>query len=424
LLKGREVNMDSKSFLIVRRIICLALALVLLYIFPTSPLSAQEKLGKVLKLGATSNFADRQGIQVKRCLELASEQLNKAGGLVVKGEKYHVEMIVYDDKFQADAGRAAFERLVNGDKVKAIFSYGAAPSLAGIEITEPNKVLFFTGTMAPQVLSPKYRYTFRTRANTLGYMASAIFWSKYKESNGKTVVIIANDDHTGRAMAGAVEESWKYNNVKILDRLYFKRGTADLSPIAARLKSINPEITEWAGIMSGAETLRLAKAIYQSGWKGQIVAELAQTTVPDIVNACGKEAVEGMVVMMLDPTVIPDPPPLSLPFRKAYTEKYGEWEIDGLRIFEGWYYFIAALKRANSLEPDDIAEAMQGLSVETVLGTSRMCRRPDLGNSRYVDIASMKYMGRVKRGEVVYVDRVTPIEAIKLAEKIYGGKWE
>jgi len=416
--------MEGKKFFAVGSSIYLVLLLAVIFIFPAWAVPTMEKSAKILKLGATSNFGDRQGIQVKKCLELSAEQLNKAGGLVVKGERYNVEMIVYDDKFQADAGRTAFERLVNGDKVKAIFSYGAAPSLAGIEITEPNKVLFFTGTMAPQILSPKYKYTFRTRANTLGYMASAIFWSKYKKSNEKTVVIIANDDHTGRAMASAVEESWKYNNVKILDRLYFKRGTVDLSPIAARLKSINPDITEWAGIMSGAETLRLAKAIYQSGWKGQIAAELAQTTVPDIVNACGKEAVEGMVVMMLDPTVIPDSPSLSLPFRKAYTEKYGVWEIDGLRIFEGWYYFIAAIKKANSLEPDDIAEAMQGLSVETVLGPSRMCRRPDLGNSSYVDIASMKYMGRVKNGEVVYVDKITPIEAIKIAEKIHGGKWE
>lgn len=127
-----------------------------------------------LKLGATSNFGDRQGIQVKKCLELLAEQLNKAGGLVVKGEKYLVEMIVYDDKFQADPGRVAFERLVYGDKVKAIFSYGSAPVLAGIEVTEPNKVLLLTGAFAPQVMSPKYKYTLRTRANTLGYAATAV----------------------------------------------------------------------------------------------------------------------------------------------------------------------------------------------------------------------------------------------------------
>ncbi len=416
--------MNGKKFLIICSSICFTLMLALLPLFPASPASDSEKPGKVLKLGATANFADRQGIQVKRCLELAADQLNKAGGLVVKGERYQVEMIVYDDKFQSDPGRAAFERLVYQDKVKVIFSYGAAPSLAGIEVTEPNKVLFFTGTMDPQVLNPKYRYTFRTRANTLGYAASAMFWSKHKASHHKTVVIIGNDDRTGRAMADAAEESWKFNGVKILDRLYFKRGTADLSPIAARMKSINPDISEWAGIMSGAETLRLAKAIFQSGWKGQISAELAQTTVPDIVNACGKEAVEEMAVMILDPTTVPSPPALSIPFRKAYTEKYGGWEIDGLRVFEGWYYFIAALKKANSLDPDDIAGAMQGLSVETVLGPSKMSRRPDLGNNKYVDCASMKYWGQVRNGEVVYLDRIMPIESIKMAEKMFGGKWE
>jgi len=378
-----------------------------------------------LKLGATSNFGDRQGIQVKKCLELLAEQLNKAGGLVVKGEKYLVEMIVYDDKFQADPGRVAFERLVYGDKVKAIFSYGSAPVLAGIEVTEPNKVLLLTGAFAPQVMSPKYKYTLRTRANTLGYAATAVFGKKFLKPTIKTAVIIANDDHTGHSIAKDVEAAWKYCNLQILDKLYFKRGTVDLNPLGAKLKSLNPDFVDYAGIMSGAETLRLAKAVYQSGWKGQIWAELAQTTVPDIVDASGKEAVEGMIVMMIDPTVIPNPPPLALPFRKAYAEKYGEWEIDGIRWIDGWFYFVEAVKKANSLDPDAIASAMQGMEIETIMGTSRMCRRPDLGNNRYVDSGTTKYFGQVRDGKVVYLDRVSAIDGIRIAEKIFGGgKWD
>jgi ABC-type branched-subunit amino acid transport system substrate-binding protein len=177
--------------------------------------------------------------------------------------------------------------------------------------------------------------------------------------------------------------------------------------------------------MSGAETLRLAKAVYQSGWKGQIWAELAQTTVPDIVGASGKEAVEGMIVMMIDPTVIPNPPPLALPFRKAYVEKYGEWEIDGIRWIDGWFYFVEAVKKANGLDPEAIASAMQGMEIETIMGTSRMCRRPDLGNNRYVDSGTTKYFGQVRDGKVVYLDRVSAIDGIRIAEKIFGGgKWD
>jgi hypothetical protein len=68
---------------------------------------------------------------------------------------------------------------------------------------------------------------------------------------------------------------------------------------------------------------------------------------------------------------------------------------------------------------------MQGLSVETVMGTARMSRRPDLGNNTYVDSNNTKYFGEVRNGNVVYLDRVLAIEGIRMAEQIFGGgKWE
>jgi branched-chain amino acid transport system substrate-binding protein len=387
--------------------------------------STSEKPVEILKLGATVNLGDRLGIQMKRCFELLAEQLNESGGLAVQGKKYNVKVIVYDDKYQADAGRAAFERLVFQDNVKVIFSYGSAPTLAGVELTEPNKVLLLHAAISSQLLHPKYNYTFHTRAGTTGVFSTGVFIKKHLNPQLKTVVVLANDDLTGYDMAKHFGAMWRNCNIKVVDTLYYKRGTVDLNPLGVKVRSLNPDIVHFDGMMPGAETLRVFKAIYQSGWRGQIFAELALTTVPDIVNACGKESVEGMFVQFLDPTVVPNPPPLAMPFRRAYTAKYGIWETDALRWFDGWYYFVSAVKKANSLDVNDIVRVIQGLSVETVLGESRMCRRPDLGNNKYVDISTTLHMGQVRNGEGVYLDRVLPIEGIRMAKIIYGGgEWE
>jgi ABC-type branched-subunit amino acid transport system substrate-binding protein len=401
------------------------LLLSLLFFFMTWGVSIPEQPIKIFKVGAAVNFGDRMGIQVKRCFELLTEQLNASGGLIVKGERYHVDMIVYDHKYQADAGRAAFERLVFQDKVQTIFSYGSAPTLAGIEVTEPNKIPLFHAAIGSQLMSPKYKYAFHTNRTTPVLLGAASFMKKHLITPKlKTVVVVANDDITGRDTSKEVVAMWKYCNIKVLDTLYHKRGTVDLNPVAVKIKSINPDIVDFDGILAGAEALRLVKAIYQSGWKGQIIGDLITPTVPDIVNACGKESVEGMFGQIFDPAEIPNPPPLAIPFRKAYTEKYGVWEIDGLRWFDGWHYFVEAVKKANSLSADDIAEAMQGLSVETVAGESRMCRRPDLGNNRYVDSSLVKFWGQVRNGRVVYVDRIPAIEGIRVAQEVYGGEWK
>jgi len=409
--------MKGKRFFMIGVI---SLSLILLLFFSASAAV------KTLRIGATASFADRNGIQMKRILELLSGKLNEAGGLALKGERYDVQMIIYDDKYQADAGRAAFEKLVYQDKVKLIFSYGGAPTLAGIEVTEPNKVLLFTSTQAQQIFQPKYKYTVHTRASTLGVVSNAVFWKKYLKSTAlKTVVIMTNDDYTGHSSAKDYTTMWTHCGMKVVDSLYYKRGAVDLNPVAAKLKSINPDIVEFASLTQGLETLRVHKAVYQSGWKGLISSEQAQGTIPDIVNVCGKEAVEGTIVVISDTTTIPNPPPLVIPFRKSYMEKHGVWETDALRMVDGWFYFVEAVKRADSVDPDAIIDKIQGLSVETFFGTSRLCRRPDLGNNRYVDCATPKFYGQVKNGEVVYLDQISAIGQIKMAEEMLGGgKWE
>jgi len=85
---------------------------------------------------------------------LLSEKLNEAEGLIVKEERCHVQMIVYDDKYRADIGRAVFGKLAYQDKVILIFSYGSAPALVGIEVRELNKIFLFTSTQAQQIFQP------------------------------------------------------------------------------------------------------------------------------------------------------------------------------------------------------------------------------------------------------------------------------
>ena len=60
------------------------------------------------------------GIEAEKSFDVLVDEFNRAGGLTVKGEKYKVEMVIYDDKYRADTGRAAVERLLYEDKVRFI----------------------------------------------------------------------------------------------------------------------------------------------------------------------------------------------------------------------------------------------------------------------------------------------------------------
>jgi branched-chain amino acid transport system substrate-binding protein len=122
---------------------------------------------------------------------------------VVKGERYNVQMVIYDDEYSADTGRAAAERLIYQDKVKHIIcQWGSAPIVATLGIAEPNKVLQICNGMTEKTMEPQFHYIYR--APSLFWNAgSQVYWVEQFRKGGlpMTVVNICPDDVTGRGAA-------------------------------------------------------------------------------------------------------------------------------------------------------------------------------------------------------------------------------
>ena len=98
--------------------VAMALGLTLLLLPSLSSFGAEP--AKILKIGNTVALKSKEGIQIKKWLELLAERQNAAGGIVVKGQRYNIQSISYDDDLTVDGGRAAAERLIYQDKVKHI----------------------------------------------------------------------------------------------------------------------------------------------------------------------------------------------------------------------------------------------------------------------------------------------------------------
>ena len=84
---------------------------------------------KTLKVGTVLPLNFGMGVDTKKALEMQIGQFNDAGGITIKGQNYKVQLIVYDDKWTAEAGRAALERLVYQDKVQYLISIISSPTM-------------------------------------------------------------------------------------------------------------------------------------------------------------------------------------------------------------------------------------------------------------------------------------------------------
>src|SRR5690242_13234966 len=172
---------------------------------------SQETL-KIGGIGPLSGGGTAWGLAAQRGMELAIEDLNAKGGVKAGGKTYKVELVMYDDQYTGQGGKAAAERLVNQDNVKFIIGpVGSPPALGVISVTNPAKVLALTDGYAPQILKNDTPdpYNFRIYNTNLEFGPSLIKWLKENRPQIKKVGIMAPNDAVGQSVAGPLAEDYR-----------------------------------------------------------------------------------------------------------------------------------------------------------------------------------------------------------------------
>lgn len=410
--KMRERNLSALG------LSCLPLVLVMSLFMV---LCAEVGAAEILHLGATVPFQSRIGIQLKNILNMNADLLNKTGGLTVGGKTYTIKYHIYDDKYNADAGRAAIEKLVFEDKIKFnVGTLASAPALAMLSVTEANKIPIFSGAVSQKLLNPNVKYFVHTYPQIGPAIGNAL---RKLRPDMKTVLLCSSDDETGHTVLQMFEKMYKSFGLTTFAPLYFKHGQTDFSGIATELVALKPDHFSPVAIAVEAEYIQLIKAVRESGYKGTIECHyLSQQVLDNILARVGKKGAEGIYVVIGDPTLpdITNKPPEAMEFRKNYETYYGKWEPEGLQWAGCWYTWLAAVKKADSLDPDKVMAAIdKDFKVSTPSGPAKFFRRPDLGNNRYCDIATVIRMGVIKDGKIVLVFEGDADYMIRTAEDFY-----
>jgi hypothetical protein len=124
-------------------------------------------------------------------------------------------------------------------------------------------------------------------------------------------------------------------------------------------------------------------------------------------------------------TEVPNPYPLAHEVKQDYMKKYGKWSEASLTWIHGWFAFVQAIKKADSLDPEGVANliATKGLEWGIPNGKAMLVKRPDLGNNRYCDTCSEMAYSQIKNGKLAFIGRIPLDEAVSACEKVFGGKW-
>jgi branched-chain amino acid transport system substrate-binding protein len=338
----------------------LLIAAVLMAVSPGSAGAAD-----VIKFGVAtplSGPAAPWGIPHKGATELIFDEINAQGGLEVGGKKYKLEVVAYDHKYVIAEGVATVNRLISKDGVHFISVLGGTVVKAIEETVNETRTLNLPLAYADGLVSPKNPYTFHSFPSP---PETVTFWNWIKQNHPsiKRVASITPNDDTGWWSLKVETNYVAKLGYEVVAREFFERPVTDFNPLLLRVLAQKPDIISVLAAPAGSVGL-IVKQARVLGFKGRFI-HLGQMDTSVVAGIAGKENVEGTWVHGYVQTPLPEK---IKSWQARYTKKHGEWNATSIDFANPALAFVAAVKKAQSLDPKKIAEALSTVEFENLWG--------------------------------------------------------
>ena len=322
-----------------------------------------QELGKDMQLGATLYF----------------NAINAQGG--VNGRKIVLKTL--DDGYEPPRAAENTKKLINDDKVFALFGYVGTPtSQASLPIFTEAKVPFvgaFTG--AELLRTPLNRYVFNVRASYFDETEAIVQHLTAMSVN--SIAVFYQNDAYGQAGLAGVERALKKRNLNVAAKATVERNSTDVKKAVADMVKAQPQAIVMIGAYKGcAAFVKEMKAAGSNPtfWNVSFVGSKA------LAKELGPEG-RGVQISQ----VVPFPWDSSLPVVKEYRKLLDEAKAEpGFGTLEG---FIAAkvtvegLKRAGrKLDRESFIKAMESLDPYDVGGFKVTYSPENHNGSKFVDL--------------------------------------
>ena len=300
------------------------------------------------------------GTYTKQGVEIALEEINKAGGLLGKPVK-----VVYEDD-QADNPNAAINavnRLMKVDKVPLMLGpHFSVAQLATQKTYCDGSIVSITGASGIPVTAGGCKYVIRSRANDSVQSKALVAYARNTLKLDKIGVIYINDDF---GKAGS-------------DRLIKSLAEAGLKPVA--VESHNSEDKDFSAQLGRLSAAGAAMAILwtHDNEAALIVRQAKQLGLP--MKFAGSTSLSQPVFLKLagdagegaisSSDFVPNnPDPRTQAFVKKFGARYkGEPELYAATYYDAMYLAAKAITMAGTADPVKVRAAFGTLQYSGILG--------------------------------------------------------
>lgn len=339
--------------------------------------------------GTTATF----GISTKNGIDIAVDEVNKAGGLLGK----QVRVIVEDDQSKPEEAYTVATKLITKDKVIALLGEVASSrSLAAAPVAQQNGIPMISPSSTNPQVTQIGDYIFRVcfLDPFQGFVMATFATNTLKIKNVAILRDIKNDYSVGLADA-FIEHFTKMGGMIVAD-LSYSEGDIDFSAQLTSIKSKNPEAvfvpgyyTEVGSIAIQAKKLGLTVPLLGGdGWDSPKLTEI------------GGKAIDGSFYS--NHYFVDDPSPVVRTFLENYKSRYNAVPdaLAGLG-YDSAMVLFDAIRRANSTNPAEIRDALAqtkdfaGVTGKITIDSDRNAVKPAV-------------VLEVKDGKLVHRDTINP----------------
>ena len=334
--------------------------------------SSLERVVKIGHAGPLTGPIAHLGKDNENGVRLALDEAN-AAGIVIGGEKIKFELISEDDEANPQKGTVVAQKIVDAKVAGVIGHLNSGTTIPASKIYRDAGL----PQISPSATNVDYTHqgfktAFRVMAND-AQQGKVLGEYAVKKLNAKKIALIDDRSAYGKGLADQFEMAAKGGGAKIITREFTDTTKTDFTAILTRIKGMNPPLVFYGGMDS--QSGPMMKQIKNLGLKSTYLSGDGSQTAQFLTLA----GPEGQGAYASSPGVPLD----MMPGGAAFTEKYTKTFNQQIQLYAPYAYdamntLIAAMKKADSVDPAKYLPALASIDYQGVTGRIRFDENGDI----------------------------------------------
>ncbi|HEU0189608.1 MAG TPA: branched-chain amino acid ABC transporter substrate-binding protein [Gallionella sp.] len=340
---------------------------------PATP-GGQSTSELVVRIGASAPLTGPQahiGKDNESGTRMAIDDIN-AKGIVIGGRKVRFELISEDDQADPKTATIVAQKLVDNKVSGVIGHLNSGTTIPASRIYNDNGIVQISpSATATAYTAQGFKTAFRVMANDA---QQGRVLGEYATKNLAAKKIAVIDDRTGygQGLADEFIKAAQANGAQIVAHEYTNDKAYDFTAVLTAVKGKQPDLLFFAGMDPQAGPM--AKQIKALAMKLKFMMGDGGYT-PQFIKLAG-DAAEGSYASL--PGVPLDKMPGGKDFEKRFVAKYQPIQLYAPYCYDAVNVMIAAMQKANSVEPAKYLPALAGISHDGVTARIQFDEKGDL----------------------------------------------